>query len=158
MTRINIEPASSLPDRHAFAEWRELPRTFALAAAWQERVQGLPPGRPLPKSLRLPEHYTMGAGHVKFFYVRLGWLSRRHRELTRVLLKRGYSLSTWAPMEAPPGLDGDWSPTIEDRLVSLARLDERLRAKPHLYRLNGELVGVDYYSDIMARLRAREAV
>lgn len=34
-------------------------------------------------SKKLPLHYTLGTGHVLFFYNKLGFISKRYVELTR---------------------------------------------------------------------------
>ena len=74
MTRINCVPVQELTDAHLGAEYRELPRIFALARAAYLRGE-------LPTDPRNPTEYTLGKGHVRFFYARLGWLRKRFLEL-----------------------------------------------------------------------------
>lgn len=82
MTRINVVPPEKLFNLHILAEYRELPRVFTLAA--QAAAKGSNWKR------RQPLIYTMGPGHVLFFYDRLRWLAERHKLLVAELLARGY--------------------------------------------------------------------
>lgn len=123
MTRINVLPPSTLTDEFALAEWRELPRVFTLAARTD-------PDDPRP----IPPRYVLGPGHVRFFLPRLGWLGRRHADLTRELLARGFDL---APRDPLPTTGGDYTPDDHARRVNVARLIERLRGarrEQHHYR------------------------
>ena len=129
MTRINVIPPDRLTDAHLLAEYRELPRIFALA-------------RPDPKA---PSRYTLGAGHVRFFYSRTRWLSRRQAELIAELVARGFSPTHTTPPPPVPGLDGDWEPDDEAAGLNLARLRERLHERPGWYRWRGAVVGPDFY-------------
>lgn len=82
MTRINVIPVSELTSKHLIAEYRELPRIFTLSKNYQKR--GL-----LPTSL--PQEYTLGKGHVKFFYDKLAWLVNRQVQLINEMKSRGYN-------------------------------------------------------------------
>ena len=137
MTRINtIEPADLL-DQHLFAEWRELPRIFALA-------------RPLRPREVVPA-FRLGSGHVRFFYPLTGWLAARHAALTAELEARGYNLTPRAPLEPLEGLDGDWSPGPVDHRRSLERLAERQAARPGFYRLRGDTAGPGHYDELLEK-------
>ena len=128
MTRINVIPPGDLTDEHLLAEWRELPRVFTLARADD--------GRPTPPC------YTLGAGHIRFFLPRLGWLGRRHADLTRELLARGFDLAPRPPL---PTTGEDYAPDDDARRVNVARLIERLhgaKREQHHYR---RPVPADFY-------------
>lgn len=58
MTRVNCIPVQELTVKHLVAEYREIPRLFKLA-----RI--LKPNEFVPL-------YTLGAGHCKLFYDKLG--------------------------------------------------------------------------------------
>lgn len=142
MTRINTVAPVHLLDQHLIAEYRELPRIFALA-------------RPAPEA---PTDYTLGRGHMLFFYHRLAYLRRRHAALVAECRARGFAVNyPEAPAETPEqraaGLGGDWIPGPADTMLNLARLQERLGAKPGWYSLRGQPVSADYY----AALRPSEA-
>src|SRR5690606_3058429 len=79
MTRINCVPVQELSGPHLVAEYRELPRVFALAQKAAGRG-----------ALFQPTTYTLGKGHLLFFYTRLSYLARRHTELIEEMKRRGY--------------------------------------------------------------------
>lgn len=74
MTRINLVPPEELHRLHLIAEYRELPRVFSLAR----------------EGVEIPETYTFGHGHVKFFYNKLWFITLRHRLLVLEMERRGY--------------------------------------------------------------------
>lgn len=101
MTRINVVPPQELSGKHLVAEYRELPRIFKLVHAAQARGE-------TPASIGAPVEYTLGKGHVKFFYSRLGFVVARQRALIEEMIRRGYKPSYGAPMEILKGLRGHW--------------------------------------------------
>ena len=119
MTRINLVDPALLSDKHLGAEYRELPRVFALVRAAAER--GEKPGD------GSPERFTLGTGHVRFFYPRLGFLVQRHALLVQECARRGRKVSYPAPPLA--GIPGEWfggyEPTDADMRLSLNRIEER---------------------------------
>ena len=129
MTRINVVEPEELTDQHLLAEYRELPRTFAIAR----------PG------VKVPESYTLGTGHVLFFYPRTGWLSRRQAALIAECQRRGFAVQHTTPPAPVPGCDGDWIPTPEARAVNLARLQERLSQRLVWYTFHGKPVEQTFY-------------
>ena len=124
MTRINCVPPSELASQHLVAEYRELPRIFALVRAAIARGE-------LPDDPRNPGEYRLGAGHVRFFYCRLGYLARRQAALVAEMKARGCR-PTFTDTDRL--LDGfpetwcrDWQPTAEALAANRARISERLR-------------------------------
>lgn len=118
MTRINCVPPAELCGKHLVAEYRELPRVFALARAAIARRE-----RPVHV-----DRYTLGKGHVRFFYTRLKWLAGRQAALIAEMVRRGYS-----PSFGPPALDGfppewcgDWEPDAEALAVNRERIAARM--------------------------------
>lgn len=118
MTRINLVPPSELCDRHLIAEYRELPRVFALA-------------RPCADA---PVTYCLGKGHVKFFYDKLRFLYRRQVVLYREMLSRGFKPS-FDPLYifddlvseyVHGGLWNDYTPSQAEIDINKARIAERL--------------------------------
>lgn len=132
MTRINVFPPAVLTDEH-LVELRELPRVFTLAARSA-------PGRPVPA------RYTMGEGHMLFFLSRLGWLGRRHAELTAECLSRGYKLTRYPPL---PINGGDWEPDDEARRANAERLVERLRGAKRAQHYRGVVVPSTFYDHLL---------
>jgi deoxyribonuclease (pyrimidine dimer) len=131
MTRINVVDPTLLTDQHLLAEYRELPRVFALA-------------RPLKPREVVPE-YRLGPGHVRFFYPLTGWLAARQAAIIAECCDRQFQIQHTSPPDPVPGLDGDWSPPPAAYAASLDRLRAKLRAKPNFYRFRGEPVEPSFY-------------
>ena len=113
MTRINLVPPAELCDKHLLAEYRELPRVFALA-------------RDCPDA---PREYKLGAGHVKFFYDKLGFLQERFGALVEECLRRGFKITHGYPPlvgESRRHLVGGYSPTAKAIGLSRERIKQRL--------------------------------
>ena len=134
MTRINVIPPEDLTDQHLLAEYRELPRVFALA-------------RP---NVATPKVYVLGEGHVKFFYPRTLWLARRQESLVRECMSRGIRVQYTEPHVPVSGCDEDWAPTPEAVRLNLSRLHERLSQKPSLYTHRKKPVEADFYSKALS--------
>lgn len=120
MTRINCVPPSELTRQHLVAEYRELPRVFGLAMkAYRRNDLGGPPV------------YTLGTGHVRFFYTRLGYLARRFKALVKEMQRRGYHTSYLEifTTDMPICLMRSWKPTPEAMEINRARIVERNRGK-----------------------------
>ena len=114
MTRINVVPPSELCDKHLIAEYRELPRVFALARPCQDA----------------PKEYTLGKGHVKFFYDKLAFLRSRFINLVAECERRGFNIKYKKPF-IYLGIDGaglynDYTPTPEALALNHARIAERI--------------------------------
>ncbi|MCK9510610.1 MAG: pyrimidine dimer DNA glycosylase/endonuclease V [Pigmentiphaga sp.] len=119
MTRINCVPVQELSGPHLVAEYRELPRVFALAqkAASRGDVVSL-------------AAYTLGQGHLRFFYTRLGYLAKRHAELIAEMRRRGYQprfdgVRRDQYPEIPDALWNDWLPTEAALALNRQRIRER---------------------------------
>lgn len=120
MTRINCVPVEELTGPHLVAEYRELPRVFALAAKAATRGK-----------LSQPATYILGKGHMLFFYTRLEYLARRHQQLVREMKRRGYKPSfEGVQREQFPNIPetywNDWTPTEEALALNRQRISERL--------------------------------
>lgn len=123
MTRINCIPVTELTDKHLVAEYRELPRVFTLAVkAWH---------RGMNFETDCPVRYTLGVGHVKFFYSKLKWLMRRYESLVAEMLNRDFKPSdtlyeSVQNQRLPMELYNDWVPTREAQQLNRQRIKERL--------------------------------
>lgn len=127
MTRINVVPVESLTQQHLIAEYRELPRTYELA--YKASLSSKPWTDKQPKS------YTLGTGHVIFFYDKLLFLAKRHKEIVQEMLKRGYSpqhtkclIEQWQG-KIPKGYWKDYAPTAEAVKINQERINDRLEGK-----------------------------
>lgn len=132
MTRINVIHPTRLTDQHLLAEYRELPRVFALAAKAATRVP-------------VPPAYTLGTGHVKFFYPRTRFLSERQQTLIQELLERGYNLAHRTAPAPVLGRDGSWAPDEDAQDINLQRLREKLAQAGSKYTYYGKPVLPTFY-------------
>lgn len=110
------------------AEYRELPRIFGLARSAFER--GEEPGE------NAPRQYTLGKGHVRFFYDKLDWLYHRQLELINEMKRRGFSPSYDNPFKFVEDIPykmntawfRNWIPTEEAIFLNRGRIQERLES------------------------------
>jgi hypothetical protein len=130
MTRINCVPPSELHDKHLAAEYYELPRVFSLVRKAIEKGVD-------PADIPAPENYTLGTGHVKFFYTRLGYCLKRQAQIVAELLRRKKKpdIRRLEKLVAgiPEELFNDWEPDEAAMAINRQRLEERLTeilAKP----------------------------
>lgn len=119
MTRINCVPVEELSGPHLVAEYRELPRVFALAEKAAARG-----------NLSQPDTYTLGKGHLLFFYTRLEFLARRHAALIEEMKRRSYKPTfTGIRREDFPSIPdnfwNDWIPTEEALTLNRQRIKDR---------------------------------
>lgn len=123
MTRINCVPVQELEREHLIAEYRELPRVFSLARAALARGEA-------PDDPQNPIRYTLGKGHCRFFYSRLGWLRQRQAELVAEMIRRGYrpAHTETAHMGAdmPRSWLRGWVPDADAVEINRARIADRL--------------------------------
>ena len=121
MTRINVVPVEELESMHLLAEYRELPRIFQLAKNFYAAG----------KKEKFPPVYTLGKGHVKFFYDKLLWLAKRQEQLVEELKKRGYSPQFTNPKEllndCPSEICGDYQVTEDALAINRQRIALRLQ-------------------------------
>lgn len=125
LTRINCVPVEELTNKHLVAEYRELPRLFVLIKKAFDRGE-------LPGS-NAPQKYTLGKGHVRFFYDKIPFLLSRQRELISVMIERGYSPRFTNTDELllivadlPDTWFKEWTPSEEDKTINRNRIRERL--------------------------------
>lgn len=121
MTRINLVPVTELSSKHLVAEYREITRIPGNIRKSLEAKRGF-------KFSDIPASYTLGTGHVKFFYNKVTFLKRRYNSLVEEMLKRGYNPS-FTSTEAFDGLPawcyGDYTPPLEALAINIQRIVER---------------------------------
>jgi hypothetical protein len=115
VTRINIGiPVKELHYKHLLAEHREIVRVPTLAKRRTHFSD-------------IPKQFTLGRGHVKFFYDKLKYLRNRYEELFEECINRGFNVTyygtSWA--DVPEKLMGDYIPTQNDIEIIEKRLKER---------------------------------
>ncbi len=117
MTRINVGiPVQELTNKHLIAEHREIKRIPNCVSV----------GRYNPNNI--PDRFTLGKGHVSFFYNKLYYLKLRYEELYDECNRRGFNVSYYgnAWNNLPAHLMGDYIPTLEDTKIIRQRIKERL--------------------------------
>lgn len=138
MTRINsaIDP-KNLTDEHLMAEHRELKR-IPNAVIRQALSSGLKPNK--------VEKFTLGKGHVLFFYDKLAFLYRRYVDIHKECHLRGIRVMNFSDsfMDAKnlaPSCWHDYKPTDEEYDLLIERITQRIRESPKLcFRHFGDII------------------
>jgi len=129
MTRINsaINP-KNLTDQHLLAELRELPRVFT---AVKKRIDNNVPFNDIPKE------FTLGTGHVKFFYDKTYFLTDRFVRLRDEYLNR-FGKFHITPITVLNIIgEPDYNPTVKERHLLIERISTRISESnqiPKYYR------------------------
>ena len=117
MTRINCGiPPMELTKAHLIAEHREIKRIPNCVGKGRFNMKGQ------------PKVFTLGEGHVKFFYDKLGYLKQRYEELYANCVERKINVQYYGDAwnDIPPNLMGDYIPTEQDKAIIRERIAERL--------------------------------
>jgi deoxyribonuclease (pyrimidine dimer) len=123
MTRINLVPPEELTVKHLVAEYREITRLPSNLRKSLDR-------KTLFKMSEIPSQYTLGQGHVKFFYDKMLFLQKRFEQLINEMLRRGYKPSyTDSSIFIPTDKKfyNDYVPTPEALSINRKRIEERLK-------------------------------
>ena len=117
MTRINIGiPPKELTNKHLIAEHRELKRIPNVVAKGRYNLKNI------------PSQFSLGKGHVSFFYDKLGYLKERYVDLYNECLARGFNvqsyLGSWDGV--PSMLMNGYTPTARDVEIIRERIADRL--------------------------------
>lgn len=106
-----------LTDKHLLAEAREIKRIPNCVAKGRYSLKNQ------------PSEFTLGVGHVKFFYSRLLYLKKRYEELYTECLRRGFNVAYYGSAwnNVPDELMKDYTPTSKDREIIKRRISERLQ-------------------------------
>ena len=117
MTRINVGiPPKQLTDKHLIAEHRELKRIPNVVSRGRYNLK------------TAPNEFTLGKGHVSFFYTRLGYLKDRYIELYNECRARGFNVQSYVSSwdGVPAELMGGYTPTDRDIQIVSERIKDRL--------------------------------
>lgn len=120
MTRINCGiPPDELTNQHLIAEHREIKRIPNQISKGRYNMVGQ------------PYEFTLGTGHVKFFYDKLLYLKNRYDQLYEECKKRGFNITYFGEAwdNIPIELMNDYTPTDRDREIIRERINERLNNK-----------------------------
>ena len=131
MTRINLIPPRRLYDQHLIAEYREI----VMVAAALRRSLKAKNGFTLAQ---IPKRFTLGKGHIKFFYDKGKYLYKRYALLTEEMENRGFKPNRKRRFPSAifikNNLFNDWQPRRRDFEIILKRLKHKISLKPAWYR------------------------
>lgn len=122
MTRINVVSVKELSRLHLVAEYREISRLPKNLRISLQRK-----GKPF-KLTEIPSQYTLGTGHVKFFYDKMLFLQNRFKALVDEMLARGYNPTFRdETIFIPENKEfyNDYTPTNEAIEINKQRIKER---------------------------------
>lgn len=144
MTRINSAiPVKALTDEHLLAEHREIKRICA------QFKSSILEGK---KSVKIPERFTLGSGHVTFFLDKGLFTFHRYRAIYQECRNRGFQVedysSNWDIYKKAPAYYLDYSCTEEEYRLLKERILERIGSSPK--------ASFHYYSISVHKERAAE--
>lgn len=127
MTRINCGiPPAELTDKHLLAEHREIKRIPNMVKSGRANLDNI------------PEKFTLGKGHVRFFYDKLLFLHERYMVLYEECKRRGFKVSRFSAAfsahtddcligkEKFINLYNGYTPTESDKAIVRQRIADRL--------------------------------
>lgn len=133
--RINLINPSILADQHLVAEYREikmLPKSL---------MRSLRSRQGFDKS-RISKTYTLNTGHGYFFYDKLNFIVDRFNNLLTEMENRNFATNyrTLELTDIPKCFFNDYSPTINEKDISLERIILRINQKPSWYKYKGQSI------------------
>lgn len=134
MTRISVGVrAIELCDAHLIKERIELLRI----------PNAIKSGKAVVKNI--PSTFTLGTGHVKFFYDKLGYLQERYQELTVECIQRDFKVTDFSDsfLGLPKNLCNNYEEKDIDRKIVVERVNERLLGMKNL-KYNREQIEVEH--------------
>jgi len=117
MTRINVViPPAELTTRHLIAEHREIKRIPNCISRGRYNLKNI------------PKEFTLGKGHVSFFYDKLEYLRKRYEDLYKECKSRNFNVSYYGNAwdNLPKELMNDYIPTKRDEEIIRQRIKEKL--------------------------------
>lgn len=152
MTRINVIPAELLLSEHLLAELREITRIPNAILSGKAKID----------FKAIPERYTLGKGHVIFWYDKLGYIRARYEQLYKEAKKRGFNVTykdidykQLSPIHQA-ALMNDYAPTKEAQLLNIERICERFDLRKKAYSFHGVIINDEYSFNRYLNLIGRE--
>lgn len=126
MTRINVVDPTELHGKHLMGEIHEITRVYSLVRKAQDRKINK---YNFKDKIKQPAAYTLGNGHVYFFYDKLKFITERYFALNKEAIKRGFNVNPIKEEELIAGISswwfGDYVPTVEAISTNRERIKER---------------------------------
>ena len=135
MTRISVAVrGSELCDAHLIKERIEILRI----------PNAIKQGKAKVVLSKIPNTFTLGTGHVIFFYPRLKYLHNRYNELTQECIKRNFNVTDYSDAfdGLPENLYNDYEEKTQDRKILVERINERLTGMKNL-KFYGEPIALE---------------
>ena len=123
MTRINCGiPPSDLTNKHLIAEHREIKRVPNQISKGRFSL------------VNQPKEFTLGTGHVKFFYDKLLYLKKRYESIYQECKKRNFNVTYYggAWNNIPTKFMNDYTPTQKDIQIIKDRIVEKTNARKNI--------------------------
>lgn len=137
MVRINLIGPERLADQHLIAEYNEMLMLLGYV-------------RKHPEPIGIPERYTLGKGHIKFFKDKLLYIKKRHELIKTEMKKRDFQANKTIGLdEFNKDLANDWRPDHNDIRIITSRLIEKLNLKPDYYNYYGRKRGKDFFIGLL---------
>lgn len=138
MVRINIINPKKLSDQHLIAEYLEIMMLIGYV-------------KKHPNKTGIPESYTLGKGHIKFFKDKLIYLKNRHIDIKNEMKKRGFAVNKKVNLK---GIDNifmnDWKPNKSDYGVIKKRILWKIEKKPNWYRYYSDKKNFNFFKKLLA--------
>ncbi len=82
----------------------------------------------------IPKTFRLNTGHVIFFYDKIKYLHKRYNELTNECINRGFNVTDYSDAfnDIPNDLYNDYVESINDRLIVVERIKERLNTMENI--------------------------
>lgn len=143
MTRINAGVnVKALSDEHLLAEHRGLVRIPNAVSSGKAKLNDI------------PQAFTLGQGHVKFFYNKLGYLKSRYTKIHAECLSRGFCVQDFSASFSKVKL-GKWSPSSKDTSLVISRICSNVLKSPkQTYHFSHQPVSASTY---LSALRSCQA-
>lgn len=128
MTRINAGiPPAQLTNKHLIAEHREIKRIPNVISKGKYNLKSI------------PSEFTLGKGHVSFFYDKLGYLKERYISLYNECIARGFNVQNYEASwdGVPRELMNGYIPTEKDIRIITERIADRLANPISKQKKNG---------------------
>lgn len=116
MTRVNVGiRAKELPNKLLLAEHREIKRIPNMVRSGRTNMQNI------------PTKFTLGTGHVKFFYNKLEYLKKRYTEIYLECISRSLNVTCYGDSfdGISDELMNDYEESLNDRNILLARINSK---------------------------------
>jgi deoxyribonuclease (pyrimidine dimer) len=134
MTRINATiPPKKLCDQHLLGEYKEILRVNSLAIKSFQRGDK-----------NISNEFTLGTGHVKFFFNKLEYICDRFHLLKVEMEQRGYKTNITYERPNAPHLFNMWLGTESAKRIVIERILDRASTMKKL-TYYGESITVDEY-------------